>query len=272
MGKCYFSPVWLKNPSYSTWLAQVQNSTHKAFCRWCKKEFDVSNMGECALKSHATSKKHISMETANKNVTSIADSFRKQPTSSLKTSEGATSSTSSSSILSSTSSSSTPSLSTSTSQQPLLDNVVSGDSVLNAEVYHCLNLISKHNSYNSSSDAGDLYRLMFPDSQIASKFSCADKKAAYMTTFGLGPYLKRCQLDAIKRSENYVLLFDESLNHNTQSKQLDTYVRYWLGDSVKSHYYDSNFMGHAKADDLLDSLRSTWESIGNRKGMLEFSL
>jgi hypothetical protein len=48
-------------------------------------------------------------------------------------------------------------LSTSTSQQPLLDNVVSGDSVLNAEVYHCLNLISKHNSYNSMPSTCPVY-------------------------------------------------------------------------------------------------------------------
>ena len=65
---------------------------------------------------------------------------------------------------------------------------------------------------------------MFPDSSIASKFSLSETKARYITTFGLGP----CFLDMLKQSaraaENFVLLFDESLNEELQKKQLDLHV------------------------------------------------
>ena len=95
-------------------------------------------------------------------------------------------------------------------------------------------------------DAGDLNRLMFSDSLIAKKFQCADKKAAYLTTFGLGPHLKQCQFEAVNKSQHYVLLFDESLNSHMQSKQMDTHVRYWVGDTIQTRYFNSQFMGHAK--------------------------
>ena len=70
----------------------------------------------------------------------------------------------------------TPALSPSTSsssdvrKQTSISNVVSGDAVCTAEIYHRLNLINKHNSYHSSADAGDFYHLMFPDSLIAKTF------------------------------------------------------------------------------------------------------
>ena len=256
MGKCYFNNAWLRNENYSHWLSACK-SNRRAMCRWCKKEFDVGNMGEHAIKSHATSKKHVllqKLEQSNSKRT-IMDSF-KSPVGNYETPA-----TSSPSSAPSTSSSSD------VGKQTSMSNVVSGDAVLTAEIYHCLNLIDKHNSYHSSADAGDLYRLMFPDSLIAKKFQCADKKAAYLSTFGLGPYLKQCQFEAVNKSQHYVLLFDESLNSHMQSKQMDTHVRYWVGDTIQTRYFNSQFMGHARSDDLLECLRSSWESVGNRKGM-----
>ena len=116
-------------------------------------------------------------------------------------------------------------------------------------------MIEYHHSYNSSSSSAELYRLMFPDSAIAQKFQCGESKAKYITTFGIAPYLQLAQLKAVQASKNYVLLFDESLNHHLQSKQLDTHVRYWAGDEVRSEYVTSQFLGHARADDLMKELR-----------------
>ena len=77
MGKCYFNNAWLHNQNYRHWLS-ASKSNRRAMCRWCKKEFDVGNMGEAAIKSHATSKKHILLQTLEQSDSkrTIMDSFK----------------------------------------------------------------------------------------------------------------------------------------------------------------------------------------------------
>ncbi|CAK6975946.1 G2/M phase-specific E3 ubiquitin-protein ligase-like, partial [Scomber scombrus] len=58
---------------------------------------------------------------------------------------------------------------------------VSGPEVLSAEVYWALDVIEKHGFFNSCTGKSELLRLMFPGSPIASKFTCGDDKAAYLT-------------------------------------------------------------------------------------------
>lgn len=95
---------------------------------------------------------------------------------------------------------------------------MSGPEVLSAEVYWALDVIEKHGSFNSCTGKSELFRLMFPDSPIASKFTCGDDKAAYLTTFGIAPHFSSLLLSKVKSSSDYVLLFDESLNRPLQSK------------------------------------------------------
>ena len=98
---------------------------------------------------------------------------------------------------------------------------------------------------------------MFPDSRIASQFSCGEKKYAYLICFGLAPHFKQLLKD-VKKEEAYVLMFDESLNSVCQSKQMDIHIRSWNQDKeeVESHYYISVFMGHGTADDILSHFRT----------------
>ncbi|CAH3031588.1 unnamed protein product [Pocillopora meandrina] len=68
-GKCLFSDRWLENSSYKLWLERDADK-FKAKCRVCMKAFDVSNMGESALKSHEKGKKHIHLiEKQQRNTT-----------------------------------------------------------------------------------------------------------------------------------------------------------------------------------------------------------
>ena len=83
---------------------------------------------------------------------------------------------------------------------------------------------------------------MFPDSQIAKKFSLGKTKCAYLISFGLAPYFKNLLLERVKNSQDYVLLFDESLNKTTQQKQLDVYVRYWNDGLVKTRFLTAEFI------------------------------
>ena len=58
MGKCYFSLEWTNMEQYKDWLLPDPKSKSSAKCGLCVKTFDVSNMGEYVLKSHAKSVTH----------------------------------------------------------------------------------------------------------------------------------------------------------------------------------------------------------------------
>ena len=64
-----------------------------------------------------------------------------------------------------------------------------------------------------------------PDSTIAQKFSCGETKCAYLARFGLAPHFQQLMIKSLKESGAFVVLFDESLNNVTQSKQLDVHIR-----------------------------------------------
>jgi hypothetical protein len=55
-GECKFHDLWLKIEAYCDWHAHHPKHEGMAICALCSKDFDVSNsnMGEAALKSHAT--------------------------------------------------------------------------------------------------------------------------------------------------------------------------------------------------------------------------
>ena len=59
MGKSKFQPDWLNKPSYATWLAANRNDAFSAYCQVCRSNFDVTAMGEAAVRSHSTGKRHL---------------------------------------------------------------------------------------------------------------------------------------------------------------------------------------------------------------------
>ena len=58
-----------------------------------------------------------------------------------------------------------------------------------------------------------------------------------------------------------MLLFDESLNHELQKKRMDFYVHIWNHDKVETCYYNSEFLGHASAEDMLGKFHSSKENL-----------
>ena len=107
--------------------------------------------------------------------------------------------------------------------------------------------------HKSCKGMSKLFQATFPDSRIASQFSCGEKKCAYLICFGLTPHFKQLVKDIVKKEEVYVLMFDESLDSVCQSKQMDIHIHSWNQDKhkVESCYYTSVFMGHGTADDML---------------------
>ena len=135
-----------------------------------------------------------------------------------------------------------------------LANHVAGDDVLKSEIMWTLNVVVNHFSYRSSSSCSDLFSKMFPDSAIASKFACKDRKCAYLSVFGVADHFQKILKASVQGP--FVLLFDESLNCKLQEKQLDIHVRYFDKDikQVNTRYFTSKYLGHATADVLLEKI------------------
>ena len=111
---------------------------------------------------------------------------------------------------------------------------------------------------------------MFPEITVASRFSCCERKCAYLSTFGICPYFQTLLLSKVKSTNEYVLLFNESLNSNLQFKQLDIHICFWESSQVSNRFYTSEFLGHADADCLHEKLLDC--CTANRKpGLLQMS-
>ena len=139
-----------------------------------------------------------------------------------------------------------------------LTSFVASTDCLTAEVLWVMNSICCHYSYKSQEATSQLFSRIFPDSAIARKFSCGECKTAYLACFGLAPFIESSLCDSVKSVNQYVLMFDESLNKATQKKQLDIHLRFWDShqEQVTTRYLTSQFMGHASAEDLLNTVSS----------------
>ncbi|ROL42932.1 hypothetical protein DPX16_10988 [Anabarilius grahami] len=104
-----------------------------------------------------------------------------------------------------------------------------------AEVLWILHKVTKHHSFNSNSEISDPFQVMFPDLVIAKTFSCGPNKIAYVARFGLGEFIKRELIRTL--TGPYVVMFNESQNQTTRTKQLDVHFRFWNSGIVKSRYF-----------------------------------
>ena len=77
--KCHFHDSWKSELDFSSWLDVVADNVHRAYCRTCKKTFDVGNMGVAAVKSHMKSKTHASISGSAGSSTQAIRSFFVNP-------------------------------------------------------------------------------------------------------------------------------------------------------------------------------------------------
>ena len=68
---------------------------------------------------------------------------------------------------------------------------------------------------------------MFPDSKTAQNFHLGLDKLKYICNFGIAPYFKDVLKEMLKKSDLFVICFDESLDDVTQSCQMDVLIRYF---------------------------------------------
>lgn len=243
--KCSFQDLWLKIEKYKGWLRKKDDST--AHCRYCYKDIRIDNMGEPALKSHLTSKKHIERYPARGSIQSCFE-----PKESVKVTNESESQSGG-------------------KENPVsLSNITesfSNSSVLMAEIRWVLNLVCSKYSMNSSSNSGELFSVMFPDSDIAKRFQCGRTKAGYVAHFGLAPYFKNNLLSQLSPCPYYSVSFDESLNNVVQKGQMDFNVRYWDEDfnRIATRYLGSEFMGRSTAGDVLETFLAGVKDLDQAK-------
>lgn len=111
-----------------------------------------------------------------------------------------------------------------------------GTATLHAEVLWCLHTAEKHHSLNSNENVAEVFKAMFPDSDIAKSFTCGKDRTGYIIRFGLAPHFKQELINTINKAGQFFLMFDESLNQSTKTKQLDVHIRFWEDDHVQSRY------------------------------------
>ncbi|CAM4672851.1 unnamed protein product [Leuciscus chuanchicus] len=203
-------------------------------------------MGESALASHAKGAKHQAVVAAREGSSMTITSFFSPPSTSTDVRSIA-----GSSIM----------CQTEGTRQGTISNVTRQDA-LRAEVLWALKVANSHYSFKSCEDVSALFSAMFPDSQLAAKFARGERKCAYLCNFGLAPYFKQLALKTVATQMSYVLLFDESLNHYLQTKQLDVHVRLWDGPEVKTKYIGSEFLGHSTAKDVVEKLSNLLSQLG----------
>ena len=150
--KCIFNGRWLSDSKYSAWL-QRGAGVVSAKCKLCKSSFDVSNMGETALKCHAGGKKNRArveeLEKAVASGSTLDGLVRGSPVHVAPR----------------------PTASSSTPIAPSIASLAVHNDVLTAEVLWTLKFVTIHSSYNSCTGVPELFRTMFLDSEIAKQFS-----------------------------------------------------------------------------------------------------
>lgn len=252
-GKCVFNHTWTTQDEFKSWLSEVPSSKHEAYCKLCRKKFNIASMGKAALKSHMNGVSHKKYLETTPQIK--IRSFLVKDTPGVED-----------------------------NQVEKTEEIVSGSSATNlgcslhnlstlnkqatdAELLWVLHCVSTNSSAHSNVGMNDLFKAMFCDSKIASTYSLSETKYRYLTTFGLGPYFFKQLLDEVKISPAHSILFDESLNQQLQSKQLDVHVRYWSEDSscVESRYYNSVFIGHGTANDLIEHYTAVTKDLDAKK-------
>ena len=154
-----------------------------------------------------------------------------------------------------------------------LNNFIIKDEVITAEILWAITQVVTHSSARSFGICSDLFKIMFPDSEIAKKFKLHKDKLGYLVTYGLGPYFQKELTNLVKECPCFCISFDESLNSVAQKGQMDMAVRFWDGNLVQTRYLTSAFLGHATAEDLLMTFLQNLKDTGlDAKKMLQVSM
>ena len=140
-----------------------------------------------------------------------------------------------------------------------LDKMLINSSVLQAEVRLALKIVMSRYSEISCNYVTELFKIMFPDSDIAKSFTCAKTKCSCMIVYGLAPYFQSCRLDDLMDSAYHVISFDECFTSVLHFGQMDFAIRFWSSSKklVENLYLTSEFLQGAKAEQLVEKYNAS---------------
>lgn len=191
MGKCKYNENWLHNPHFAPWLRPVCGNAFEVRCIFCKKVLKLGTMGIKALETHMQCEKHKAAAETCRRTPDISQFCSVAPSSvPLSTAPCLTPASASAS-------------STAVSTPTDIRTTYGATATLRAEVLWSLHTVTKHQSYNANDAVGDIFRTMFPDSEIACTFACGKDKTAYIARFGLAPYITKLLVADVNK-EMYV--------------------------------------------------------------------
>ena len=246
---------------FKFWVIESKKGPDYVRCRLCDKNISIGTMGASGLRSHDSGKKHKELVAAALSTPSIRVPV---PTTAASDPVSVTTNTSVTAVATSRTSSIISYVGTSEHN----------DDVQKAEIMWTINTVVHNNSYISNSGIADLFRKMFHDSKIAKDFTCAETKTKYILEHGIRVYFQDMLLNSIANnsvSKCFVVLFDETMNIHLQQKQLDMYVRIWDIDTVLTRFIHSEFLGSAKAVDIVACFEKL-DAIQPLKHMLQISM
>ena len=122
-------------------------------------------------------------------------------------------------------------------------------------------------SARSNDDKGNLFKVMFPTSEIAKSYALGRSKFGYVV-YGIADYFRDELKSAINNSPYFSVSFDESLNSVVQKCQMDIGVRYWDVEksTAATRYFTSKFLGHSTAEHLKTTFLSVLDELDYSNG------
>ena len=173
----------------------------------------------------------------------------------------------------STSSESSQRNASSSTQQQTPELTVNKSQVSIAEIRWALQTVTKGHSKNSNNNVTELFKVMFPDSQIAKMFTLGADKTRYIINHGIAPYFYEILKANVNLADFYVISFDESMNSITQTNQMDCLIRYWDSEANLSRvrFWNSSYLGHGTHKDVLKKFENSLTGLNPSK-MIQVSM
>lgn len=80
---------------------------------------------------------------------------------------------------------------------------------MEAELRWTLHTVETSKSFNCENEVGDLFKVMFPESQAAQQFTCGRAKQTYLLQYALLPHVTTCLIERLQ-DKFYSISFDEA--------------------------------------------------------------
>ena len=102
---------------------------------------------------------------------------------------------------------------------------INSGSAVKAEILQALQYVECNYLFASAKKNSEIFKAMFPDSEIAKNYRQGETKVRYNIQFGIAPFIKDLLLKGFSDCP-FSLKFDETATHKVL-KQYNAYVQYW---------------------------------------------